>query len=1442
MTDGKLTITPATLAITVTGNTDEVVYNGQVQSVTGYELACESNLYDASKVVFSGNVADSTASGTDVDEYAMGLNADLFTYNDANIDATFSVTDGKLTINPLAVTVTIAGAIDTVDYDGTAHTVNGYTATANSNLYRVSGETVDFTFNGEATANRTSAGTTYMELSDEQFTNTNENFNVTFRVTDGHITIEGINVTVTITGTVDTASYDGEPHTANGYTVAISNPLYTTNDFTFNGTAEASQTTVGTAYMGLTAGQFENTNPSFTVTFNVTDGHQTINPIDVTVTIVGNTNSTAYNGEEHSVSGYTATASTELYTANDFTFSGEAEAARTNVDTTFMGLAANQFANTNPNFATVTFNVTDGYQAITPINATVTIVGNTNSTAYNGEEHSVSGYTATASTELYNVNSDFTFNGTAEAARTNVDTTFMGLAANQFANTNPNFATVTFNVTDGYQAITPINATVTITGANSTVDFDGAAHTVTGYTATTTSTLYNVNSDFTFTPAENATLVNGVIAATRTEAGTTDMGLAANQFANTNPNFATVTFNVTDGYITINAVDVVVTIKGDVDTVIYDGTAHTVTGYTATANSTLYDVEEDFEFSGNATASQTTVGTTNMSLAATQFTNTNGNFASVTFNVTDGHITVNPAAITIAADDNGKVYGENDPDELTATVTDVPAEGVAPVYSVSRAEGETVGTYAITVTPGSNPNYNITTADGVFTITKATATVTANSASKVYGTVNDPELTATVTGLKNDDNASVISYTVSREAGEYVGDYTITPSGAAEQGNYNVEYVTDTFRILPAVVFTTDPMPTAICSEGSISVAFDATISGNNGTMSFAWSRNHTDDVEGTASGTGNIEGLTLTAAATQTVTFTVTPTFTPVEGEAVTGEAATFNVVVNALPAVTEVANNVSCTEMGSAIITVTSTGTFICAWNNGTAAELTQQDNNGHYYTSFSNLSEGQYPYVITDAHQCVTTGTIIIEDPGRIHGTQHLVNNDNYEVNCENLDVLAAVSLVGGTAPYTLQWNNVDNDEPVAMLTTDDMEATYTLGRLAVGEYRLALLITDHFGCTGTASDTLTIVVRPIRAIVREININLSDPTYEYNGHTYNSNEVPPTETYTAANGCDSIISYVVNSYPLDILIADNCTLTRSSYTRAYSNTPRNLLGDTLYVRKNSLATFYAYLQDTELTQWNDEKMDMTYELLFNESGITDGDMPSLVSNFSISSYYDKTGQYYGIANLTAATGEIPNNTLAFRQTANSSILHFDYFYFDAFKNIPNKVTLTGLENGTYTLKLKAELRHSTGGTNRAGIYNPYIVGRKYGHLWGGYNDRPGNREVIAARTFTIIVNETGTNPQHSNATTDIADYTNEASVMAFPNPVNDQLNLRISGMSGATLITITDAHGKVVRTLNAELYGSEEVLTYNVADFAQGMYFINVRNNDTQVSEKFVVTHR
>ena len=116
--------------------------------------------------------------------------------------------------------------------------------------------------------------------------------------------------------------------------------------------------------------------------------------------------------------------------------------------------------------------------------------------------------------------------------------------------------------------------------------------------------------------------------------------------------------------------------------------------------------------------------------------------------------------------------------------------------SAVRAAGEDVGTYAISVQAAANPNYAITTVDGTMTITPKAVTVTAADKSKVFGTA-DPTLTATVSGLADGDSADLISYTLSRWSGESVGDYVITATGEAAQGNYTVTYVPATLTIVP---------------------------------------------------------------------------------------------------------------------------------------------------------------------------------------------------------------------------------------------------------------------------------------------------------------------------------------------------------------------------------------------------------------------------------------------------------------------------------------------------------------------------------------------------------------------------------------------------------------------------------------------------------------------
>ena len=175
-----------------------------------------------------------------------------------------------------------------------------------------------------------------------------------------------------------------------------------------------------------------------------------------------------------------------------------------------------------------------------------------------------------------------------------------------------------------------------------------------------------------------------------------------------------------------------------------------------------------------------------------------GNY-TVTYNTANFTITRASASVTPAA--ASKTYGTADP-AFTGTLNGfLASDGVTASYT--RAAGETVagGPYAISA--ALNPasvlgNYTVTYNTANFTITRATASVTPNAASKTYGTA-DPAFTGTLTGFRASDSVTA-SY--SRVAGETVagGPYaisaTLTPGTVLD--NYTVTYNTANFTITKA--------------------------------------------------------------------------------------------------------------------------------------------------------------------------------------------------------------------------------------------------------------------------------------------------------------------------------------------------------------------------------------------------------------------------------------------------------------------------------------------------------------------------------------------------------------------------------------------------------------------------------------------------------------------
>ena len=570
--EGKLSITPVTDEVTVTikGNSKTTPYNGTVQSVGGYTVESISNtLYTSTDFTLNGQAM---ATGKDAAKYPMNLDATQFVNNNTNFsNVKFEIAeDGQLVINPRAVTLTSEKA--SKPYDGTPLT--------RPNV-KVEGNFVD----GEVTKVEATGSVTY--VSDGEVTNTiviteGENFkesNYSITKHEGTLSITEVDaeVTVTIKGHEATATYDGDPHSVEGYEITdISNKLYTKDDVQFTGQAKAEGTEAGTYQMNLSETQFSNTNSNFKkVTFVVEDGSLIINrkSIDdqnrITVT---KPSDSKYNGEEHKNKPTVADTKTNrtLVEGTDYELSYSKDVTNAGtVTVTVKGIG---------NFSGET---TTTYQ-ITKRN--VTLTSGSASRVYNKEALTNGEVTVSGDGFAKDEGATYTVTGSQTEVGESKNTFKYELKSNTKASN--------YNITkvEGDLKVTAEDGevVVTITGHSDSVEYDGNEKTVSGYDVAITEGSKYTTDDFTF---------NGNAEVKGTEAGTYPMNLAADQFANTNTNYEKVRFVVNDGSLTITPKSINpddekngITVT-DPENSIYDGNEH-INGLTVTdskLNTTLVE-------------------------------------------------------------------------------------------------------------------------------------------------------------------------------------------------------------------------------------------------------------------------------------------------------------------------------------------------------------------------------------------------------------------------------------------------------------------------------------------------------------------------------------------------------------------------------------------------------------------------------------------------------------------------------------------------------------------------------------------------------------------------------------------------------------------------------------------------------------------------------------
>ena len=504
---------------------------------------------------------------------------------------------------------------------------------------------------------------------------------------------------VTLTAEDRIVTYNGQEQTVNtGYDVVVkadNGKDFKLSGVDFNGVhASGTGKEVGKYdidFVGETVGKTDTT--AKYIVANTVKGTLTITPIDtVVVTITGNTDTKVYNGAEQSVTGYTVKISDPKYTEADFKFTGDPKASRTDVGTTPMGLNTDQFENNNKNFKNVTFVVEDGSLTITK--RPLTIEGQSSEPiTYDGQTHSFMKWWPVTPTDNTGLVSGHEVSG--------INYLLTGKDAGSYTGKFSGDAKIMSgeeNVTENYSIeytlgkmkIVPAERiAVKIIGNHKEVWYNGQEQSVSG---------------FTFDAADNTVTVelkDGHYAIAKgTNVKTYYMGLKSDDFTINHKNYKEVSAEIVDGYLTIKrhytpnppiTDKITVEITGNSDSVVYDGTEHSVKDYTVKISDSRY-TEKDFTFSGKALASGVNAGAYEMGLKADQFKNTNARFTNVEFIIkADGVLTITQRPLTITAGS---------------------AEGIAPVtcdkYTVEGlATGDKVDSVKITgiqSEPGESPN------------------------------------------------------------------------------------------------------------------------------------------------------------------------------------------------------------------------------------------------------------------------------------------------------------------------------------------------------------------------------------------------------------------------------------------------------------------------------------------------------------------------------------------------------------------------------------------------------------------------------------------------------------------------------------------------------------------------------------------------------------------
>ncbi len=365
--------------------------------------------------------------------------------------------------------------------------------------------------------------------------------------------------------------------------------------------------------------------------------------------------------------------------------------------------------------------------------------------------------------------------------------------------------------------------------------------------------------------------------------------------------------------------------------------------------------------------------------------------------------------------------------------------GTAP-YSITWSNGQT-GVQTNNLLPGT---YSLTTTDN-----------NGCSWSDMVTVGQPPELLMSTNTSPVTCNGGMDGWAIASVSGG-VGPYSFQWSNGLTSsqlngllvGNYSVTATDDhgciqtgTIEINQPAALLAGTQVVAVSCFGGANGALSATLSGGVSPYTYQWSNGQTSATNPNLS--SGVYSLTATDAHGCTITT-----------QALVSEPLAITTNINSL-------ESVSCHGGANGSVSVSVSGgtqPYTYLWNNGMNA------------AQINSLSQGEYIFSITDANGCLSTTSVLINEPEPL-----LIGSIITHTSCPGVDDGALSVLgMGGLAPYTYAWSSGQ--------TTADIDG------LGIGSYTVT--VTDANLCTFSYSASLVEDLIPWVDLGDDLVIDLGD----------------------------------------------------------------------------------------------------------------------------------------------------------------------------------------------------------------------------------------------------------------------------------------------------------------------------------------------------------------